>query len=88
LARECLKTKPLKIFRAICSIYDTYFQQAVPPRRGNLFHGDIKGKTLVVGGPSSGTENATRLVYNAHGVDYINDKSVIKAEWLGVAEGI
>jgi TRAP transporter TAXI family solute receptor len=84
---ESFKDKASKDIRAICSIYDTYFQQAVRPDSEINTVADIKGKTMVVGGPGSGTENATRLVYKAHDVDYVNNKSIIKAEWLGIAEG-
>jgi TRAP transporter TAXI family solute receptor len=84
---ESFKDKPNKDIRAICSIYDTYFQQAVRPDSGIDKMQDMKGKTMVVGGPGSGTENATRIVYAAHGIDYVNTKD-IKPEWLGVSSGI
>jgi TRAP transporter TAXI family solute receptor len=41
---------------------------------------------MIVGGPASGTENATRIVYAAHGYDYI-DKQDVVPDWLGVAAG-
>jgi TRAP transporter TAXI family solute receptor len=72
--------------RAICAVYPTYFQQIVRLGSGIETMNDIRGKRMIVGGPASGTENATRIVYAAHGYDYIDKQDVIP-DWLGVAAG-
>lgn len=73
--------------RAICSIYPTYFQQMVRLQAGINSMEGLKGRKLVVGGPSSGTEIVTREVYKAHGYDYVSRKDILP-EYLGVDAGM
>ena len=73
--------------RAIAAVYPTYFQQIVRPNSKIDIMTDMRGKRMVVGGPASGTENATRIVYAAHGIEYAGDKKDITPEWLGVSAG-
>ncbi len=74
--------------RAIGMVYTSYFQQAVTNASGIKSLKDVAGKTMVVGGPSSGTEIANFSVFAAHGMDYHADKNLLQAEWLGVSSGI
>lgn len=83
---ESFDGKAVKEIRAICNIYPTYFQQLVHVDSNISTMADLKGKRLVVGGPGSGTENATRMVYDAHGYDYVNGTDIVP-EYLGIASG-
>ena len=79
--------KQNKDIRAIAAVYPTYFQQIVRTGAGIEKMQDMRGKLMVVGGPASGTENATRIVYKAHDIEYAGDKKDITPDWLGVAAG-
>ena len=73
--------------RAVCAIYPAYFQQMVRADSGIKTMRDMIGKTMIVGGPGSGTEIATNKVYAAHDIDYTN-RDDIKPEYLGVSSGV
>jgi TRAP transporter TAXI family solute receptor len=83
---DTFEGKQNKNISAICAVYPTYFQQVVRPGANIKTMDDIKGKRMIVGGPASGTENATRIVYAAHGFDY-TDRKDVTPDWLGVAAG-
>jgi TRAP transporter TAXI family solute receptor len=78
------KDKPNKEVRALTLIYTQTFHQLVRTDAGINSMADLPGRSLVVGGPASGTELQTRAVYEAHGITY--DK--IKPQFLGINEGV
>lgn len=84
---DTFKGAPNTNIRAICAIYPAYFQQMVRGDSGISKMSDMKGKTMVVGGPGSGTEITTNQVYSAEGIDYVNRKDITPA-FLGVDTGI
>ncbi|WP_134703194.1 TAXI family TRAP transporter solute-binding subunit [Ammoniphilus sp. YIM 78166] len=83
---ESFEGKANQEIRAIAGVYGGYFQQVVHPEKGIETFKDFKGKKMVVGGPSSGTENTTRIVYDAHGYSY-TDRNDLIPEYIGISAG-
>lgn len=84
---ESFDGQKVNTIRAICNIYPSYFQQVVRVGSGIETMDEIRGHNMVVGGPGSGTEIATRMVYTAHDIDYTNS-SDIRPEFLGISAGV
>ena len=84
--KAAFEGNPQKGIMAVANVYPIIFQQLVRPGSNISNFSDIKGKRMIVGGPNSGTEDTTRQVYNAHGIDYV-DRDDIIPEYLGTQEG-
>lgn len=74
---------PLKNLRAIAAIYPNYIQVVAEKSAGASTLQDLKGKSLSVGAPASGTELNARAIFAAAGMTY-DDMSRI--EYLPFAE--
>ena len=62
--------KPLTDLRALASIYSNYIQIVAEKESGIKTIYDLKGKTLSVGAPASGTELNAREIFKAAGMSY------------------
>ncbi len=71
--------------RTIGAIYPNYIQVVATADSGIKTLADLKGKSLSVGAPKSGTELNSRAILKAAGMDY---KSLGKVEYLPFAESV
>src|SRR5664279_4630760 len=78
------KAKLTKL-RTIGAIYPNYIQIVATADSGIKTLGDLKGKTLSVGAPKSGTELNSRAILKAAGLSY---KDLSKVEYLPFAESV
>jgi uncharacterized protein len=78
------KTK-LRKLRAIAAIYPNYIQLVASKDSGITTLTDLKGKSLSVGAPKSGTELNTRAILKAAGMTYAE---IGKVEYLPFAESV
>jgi TRAP transporter TAXI family solute receptor len=78
------KTKLTKL-RTIGAIYPNYIQIVATADSGIKTLADLKGKSLSVGAPKSGTELNSRAILAAAGLSY---KDVGKVEYLPFAESV
>lgn len=78
------KTKLDKL-RVIAAIYPNYIQIVATADSGIKTLADLKGKSLSVGAPKSGTELNSRAILKAAGMDY---KELGKVEYLPFAESV
>lgn len=77
--------KPLTKLRTLAAIYPNYIQIVATADSGIKTLADLKGKTLSVGAPKSGTELNSRAILKAAGMSY-NDLG--KVEYLPFAESV
>jgi TRAP transporter TAXI family solute receptor len=77
--------KKLTKLRTIGAIYPNYIQIVATAESGIKTLSDLKGKTLSVGAPKSGTELNSRAILKAAGMDY---KDLGKVEYLPFAESV
>jgi len=77
--------KPLNKLRAIGAIYPNYIQIVATAESGIKTLADLKGKSLSVGAPKSGTELNSRAILKAAGMTY---KDIGKVEYLPFAESV
>jgi TRAP transporter TAXI family solute receptor len=75
----------LRRLRTIGAIYPNYIQIVATSDSGIRTLGDLRGKSLSVGAPKSGTELNTRAILAAAGLSY---KDLGKVEYLPFAESI
>lgn len=75
--------KPLKDLRALAAIYPNYIQIVAEKSSGIRTLEDLKGKTLSVGAPASGTELNAREIFKAAGLSY---DDLAKVEFLPFGE--
>lgn len=71
--------------RVIGAIYPNYIQIVATSESGIKTLADLKGKSLSVGAPKSGTELNSRAILKAAGMDY---KDLGKIEYLPFAESV
>jgi TRAP transporter TAXI family solute receptor len=71
--------------RAIGAIYPNYIQIVATAESGIKTLADLKGKSLSVGAPKSGTELNSRAILKAAGMTY---KDIGKVEYLPFAESV
>ena len=71
--------------RTIGAIYPNYIQIVATAESGIKTLADLKGKSLSVGAPKSGTELNSRAILKAAGMDY---KDLGKVEYLPFAESV
>ena len=71
--------------RGIAGIYPNYIQIAALKESGIKSFSDLKGKSLSVGAPKSGTELNARRIFEASGMSY---KDLKKTEYLPFAESV
>jgi TRAP transporter TAXI family solute receptor len=71
--------------RGIAAIYPNYIQLVATKDSGIKTLTDLKGKSLSVGAPKSGTELNTRAILKAAGMTY---KDIGKVEYLPFAESV
>src|SRR6478609_5498127 len=71
--------------RTLGAIYPNYIQLVATKDSGIKTLTDLKGKSLSVGAPKSGTELNTRAILKAAGMDY---KDLGKVEYLPFAESV
>jgi uncharacterized protein len=71
--------------RTIAAIYPNYIQIVATADSGIKTLADLKGKTLSVGAPKSGTELNSRAILAAAGLSY---KDLAKVEYLPFAESV
>lgn len=71
--------------RTIGAIYPNYIQIVATAESGIKTLADLKGKSLSVGAPKSGTELNSRAILKAAGMDY---KNLGKVEYLPFAESV
>jgi TRAP transporter TAXI family solute receptor len=83
-AEAGFKTKLTKL-RTIGAIYPNYIQIVATAESGIKTLADLKGKTLSVGAPKSGTELNSRAILAAAGMSY---KDLGKVEYLPFAESV
>jgi TRAP transporter TAXI family solute receptor len=77
--------KKLTKLRAIGAIYPNYIQIVATAESGIKTLADLKGKSLSVGAPKSGTELNSRAILKAAGMTY---KDIGKVEYLPFAESV
>ncbi|MEI4486179.1 TAXI family TRAP transporter solute-binding subunit [Frigidibacter sp. MR17.14] len=75
--------KPLDNLRAIAAIYPNYVQIVATAEAGVKTIADLKGKSMSVGAPASGTELNARAILEAAGLTY---KDLSKVEYLPFGE--
>lgn len=75
--------QPLTNLRAIAAIYPNYIQIVAETSSGATTLADLKGMTLSVGAPASGTELNARTILDAAGMSY---DDLAKVEYLPFAE--
>lgn len=71
--------------RAIAAIYPNYIQVVASQESGIKEFADLKGKSLSVGAPKSGTELNARAIFGALGMSY---SDLGKAEYLPFGESV
>jgi uncharacterized protein len=76
---------PLKKLRGIAAIYPNYIQIVARADAGIKTLADLKGKSVSVGAPKSGTELNARAVFGAAGLSY---KDFSKVEYLPFGESV
>ncbi|MFC3529805.1 TAXI family TRAP transporter solute-binding subunit [Paracoccus mangrovi] len=76
---------PLTKLRAIAAIYPNYIQIAALKEAGVTTVADLKGKSLSVGAPKSGTELNARAILGGAGLTY---EDLAKVEYLPFAESV
>ncbi|WP_028241227.1 TAXI family TRAP transporter solute-binding subunit [Stutzerimonas azotifigens] len=76
---------PLKKLRAIAGTYPNYIQIVASKESGIKTLADLKGKTISVGAPKSGTELNARAIFEAAGLTY---DDMGKVEFLPFAESV
>ncbi len=77
--------KKLTKLRTIGAIYPNYIQIVATAESGIKTLADLKGKSLSVGAPKSGTELNSRAILKAAGLTY---KDIGKVEYLPFAESV
>ncbi len=77
--------KPLDKLRAIAAIYPNYVQIVASKESGIGSFEDLKGKSLSVGAPKSGTELNARAIFGALGMSY---DDLAKTEYLPFGESV
>src|SRR5438874_13750399 len=77
--------KKLGKLRTIGAIYPNYIQIVATADSGIKTLADLKGKSLSVGAPKSGTELNSRAILGAAGMTY---KDIGKVEYLPFAESV
>src|SRR5690606_28511882 len=75
----------LEKLRAIAAIYPNYIQVVASQESGIKEFGDLKGKSLSVGAPKSGTELNARVIFGALGMSY---EDLGKTEYLPFGESV
>lgn len=75
--------RPLSELRAIAAIYPNYIQIVADAASGAVTLDDLRGKTLSVGAPASGTELNARAIFAAAGMSY---DDLGRVEYLPYAE--
>ena len=78
-------SKPLDKLRGIAAIYPNYIQIVASKDSGVASLADLKGKSLSVGAPKSGTELNARAIFQAAGMSY---DDLGKTEYLPFAESV
>lgn len=76
---------PLDKLRGIAAIYPNYIQIVASQESGIKTLADLKGKSLSVGAPASGTELNARAIFEAAGMTY---EDLGKVEYLPFAESV
>jgi TRAP transporter TAXI family solute receptor len=76
---------PLDKLRGIAAIYPNYIQIVAAQESGIKTLADLKGKSLSVGAPASGTELNARAIFAAAGMKY---EDLGKVEYLPFAESV
>jgi len=76
---------PLKKLRAIASTYSNYIQIVASKESGIKTLADLKGRSVSVGAPKSGTELNARAIFKAAGLSY---EDMGKVEYLPFAESV
>ncbi|MGB6119679.1 MAG: TAXI family TRAP transporter solute-binding subunit [Mesorhizobium sp.] len=76
---------PLDKLRGIAAIYPNYIQIVASQESGIKTLADLKGKSLSVGAPASGTELNARAIFAAAGMKY---EDLGKVEYLPFAESV
>lgn len=76
---------PLDKLRGIAAIYPNYIQIVASQESGIKSLADLKGKSLSVGAPASGTELNARAIFAAAGMSY---DDLGKVEYLPFAESV
>jgi uncharacterized protein len=76
---------PLKKLRGIAAIYPNYIQIVARADSGIKTLADLKGKSVSVGAPKSGTELNARVIFSAAGLSY---KDFSKVEYLPFGESV
>ena len=71
--------------RGIAAIYPNYIQVVASAESGVKTLADLKGKSLSVGAPASGTELNARAIFEAAGMSY---KDLGKTEYLPFADSV
>ncbi len=77
--------KPLDKLRGVAAIYPNYIQIVASQESGITSLADLKGKSLSVGAPKSGTELNARAIFAAAGMSY---DDLGKVEYLPFAESV
>ncbi len=77
--------QPLDKLRGIAAIYPNYIQIVASQESGIKTLADLKGKSLSVGAPASGTELNARAIFTAAGMKY---EDLGKVEYLPFAESV
>lgn len=75
--------RPLTELRAIAAIYPNYIQIVADASTGATTLADLRGATMSVGAPSSGTELNARAIFAAAGMSY---EDLGRVEYLPFAE--
>ncbi|WP_300339538.1 TAXI family TRAP transporter solute-binding subunit [Accumulibacter sp.] len=76
---------PLKKLRTVAAIYPNYIQIVASADSGIKTLADLKGKSVAVGAPKSGTELNARDIFKAVGMSY---KDFAKVEYLPFGESV
>ena len=76
---------PLDKLRAIAAAYSNYIQIVASAESGIKTLADLKGKSISVGAPKSGTELNARAIFKAAGLTY---EDMGKVEFLPYAESV
>jgi uncharacterized protein len=76
---------PLDKLRTIAAIYPNFIQIVASKESGITSLADLKGKSLSVGAPKSGTELNARAIFAAAGMSY---QDLGKTEYLPFAESV
>ncbi|MEO8281057.1 MAG: TAXI family TRAP transporter solute-binding subunit [Ideonella sp.] len=77
--------KKLDKLRGVAAVYPNVIQIVASQASGVKTFGDLKGKSLSVGAPKSGTEVNARAIFEAMGMSY---KDLGKAEYLPFGESV